>query len=61
MSDWGYVTIAYAVVWGSLAIYAGVLARRLVQARELAKSLREGLSEQEAGQDSTICDAPPAQ
>ena len=41
MSNWGYVAIAYTVVWGSLALYALLLARRVSQARKLAQQLRE--------------------
>lgn len=40
MSNWGYVAIAYTVVWGSLAIYALLLARRVSQARKVAQQLR---------------------
>ncbi|MGI8824266.1 MAG: hypothetical protein ACR2JC_01210 [Chloroflexota bacterium] len=43
MSNWGYVTIAYTVVWGSLAIYAIVLARRVAQGREVARALKRSL------------------
>ncbi|GAC1319216.1 MAG: hypothetical protein NVS2B16_02560 [Chloroflexota bacterium] len=51
MHDWGYVAIAYAVVWGALAVYAILLARRLAQAKEVARVLRHPLSaEDEAGE-----------
>lgn len=62
MSNWGYVAIAYTVGWGSLAVYALVLARRVTQARRIARSLHDAV---DAGaepriQDSAVCDAPPA-
>ncbi len=62
MSNWFYVTLAYTVVWGSLAVYAIALARRVAAAREVARSLREAaLQERERiDQDSALCDAPPA-
>lgn len=41
MSDWWYVTIAYAVAWGGVALYAAALARRVVAARRLERRLRE--------------------
>jgi hypothetical protein len=41
LSNWGYVTIAYTIVWGSLAVYALVLARRVAQARSTVVKLRE--------------------
>jgi hypothetical protein len=48
VSNWGYVTIAYTVVWGSLAVYAIVLARRVSQAREVAARLRDAAYREEA-------------
>lgn len=62
MSDWGYVAVAFTIVWGSLAIYAILLARRVTQARELARSIRENLDRQSRtlDQDSAACDVPPA-
>jgi hypothetical protein len=62
VSDWGYVAIAYTVVWGSLAVYAVILARRVAQANRVARRLREaGQTKSQAdGPDSAICDAPPA-
>jgi hypothetical protein len=61
VSDWGYVTIAFTLVWGSLAAYAVVLARRVGQAREVARKLREAVESERrlAEQDGSICDAPP--
>lgn len=61
MSSWAYVAIAYTVAWGALAIYALLLARRVVQAREVARQLSEmsdagGRVEE---QDSALCDVPP--
>ena len=41
MSSWAYVAIAYTVVWGALAGYAVVLARRVTHAQRVADSLRE--------------------
>lgn len=43
VSDWAYVAIAYTVIWGALALYALVLARRVSQAREVSSRLRESL------------------
>ncbi|MGH2443504.1 MAG: hypothetical protein ACRDFX_10110 [Chloroflexota bacterium] len=65
MSSWGYVAIAYILVWGSLAIYGLLLARRVVQARKTTRELRESaragdtreMTREE--QDSPVCDAPP--
>ena len=33
MSDWGWITFGYAVVYGVLALYAGVLTLRHRNAR----------------------------
>jgi CcmD family protein len=33
MSDWGWVTAAYVAVYGTLAVYAVSLGRRLRRAR----------------------------
>ena len=62
MSDWTYVTIAYVAVWGSLAVYALFLARRVAQAREVARRLRESShrSDPLPEGDNSVCDAPPA-
>lgn len=51
MPDWGYLAIAYTIVWGSLVVYAIVLARRVMQAKEVARTLRHSLSgERETGE-----------
>ncbi|MDQ2741842.1 MAG: hypothetical protein M3Z66_06045 [Chloroflexota bacterium] len=62
MSDWAFVAAAWTIVWGSLAMYAVVLARRVTQAREIARHLRRELdrSERKAEGDSVLCDTPPA-
>ena len=62
MSDWAYVALAFTVVWGALAIYALVLARRVTQARIVADKLREAPQAEMPPQDrdSAVCDAPPA-
>jgi CcmD family protein len=39
VSEWAYVTAAYTIVWGALAVYAVVLARRVAQARDVARAL----------------------
>ena len=33
MSDWGWVTLGYATVYGVVLVYAGFLVRRVSQAR----------------------------
>ena len=61
MSDWAYVAIAYTVVWGSLAVYAIVMARRVTQAERVERSLRDAVeTEQSPEQDTVLCDTPPA-
>lgn len=62
MSNWGFVAIAYTLVWGSLALYAVLLARRVAQARQVTEALQQALpSEAHAGEvDGTVCDTPPA-
>ena len=61
VSNWGYIALAYTVVWGSLAVYAIVLARRVAQASRVAAALRQSLSEggSPVERDGTSCDAPP--
>lgn len=61
MSDWTYVAAAFTIVWGSIAIYAIVLARRVSQARAVARTLREGLDRQSSAldQDAAACETPP--
>jgi hypothetical protein len=63
VSDWGYVAIAYILIGGALIIYTALLAYRVSEARRLAQSLarRERPQEsQSVGEDSALCDAPPA-
>lgn len=62
MSDWSYVAIAYTVVWGSLAVYALVLARRVTQARQVARRLRDAAPDDtsEPEGETLSCDVPPA-
>jgi hypothetical protein len=61
VSDWTYVAAAFTIVWGSIAIYAIVLARRVSQARAVARALREGLDRQNRtlDQDAAACETPP--
>lgn len=62
VSNWSYVAIAYGVVWGALALYALLLARRVAQARTMADRLHETVQEDRrpGEEDSPVCDAPPA-
>jgi hypothetical protein len=62
VSDWAYIAIAYTVVWGSLAVYALLLARRVTQARNVDRVLRDAAQAEADGnrQDDALCDAPPA-
>lgn len=62
MSNWSYVALAFTVVWGSLAVYALVLARRVAQARQVARKLADTRQTDQAGpeQDTMLCDTPPA-
>ena len=41
VSSWAYVALAYTVVWGALAVYALVLARRVRQAQRVADTLHD--------------------
>lgn len=41
MSNWGYVAIAYVIVWGTLAAYALIMARRVTQARDVVDTLQD--------------------
>jgi hypothetical protein len=41
VSSWTYVAIAYTVVWGALAVYALLLARRVAQAKEVERRLED--------------------
>ncbi|MGH2447844.1 MAG: hypothetical protein ACRDFS_04495 [Chloroflexota bacterium] len=60
MSNWGYVAIAFIACWGSLAVYAVVLARRVAQAQEVARQLREAASVDRQAESDLACDTPPA-
>jgi hypothetical protein len=62
VSEWAFVAAAWTIVCGSLAVYAVVLARRVAQAREVARRLREALEEGERSVegDGVACDVPPA-
>jgi hypothetical protein len=62
VSDWWYVAIAYTVVWGSLALYALFLARRVSQARGVARRLREtiGSAGRQSDDEDAVCDGQPA-
>lgn len=40
VSNWGYVAIAYTVVWGGLALYGLLMARRVAQAQRVSERLR---------------------
>lgn len=62
MSNWGFVAIAYTLVWGSVAAYAVLLARRVAQARHVTRALQESLENemQAVDKDGTVCDTPPA-
>lgn len=62
MSNWGFVAIAYTLVWGSVAAYALLLARRVAQARAVTQALQKSLQNdmQAVEKDGTICDTPPA-
>lgn len=51
MSNWGYVALAYTVVWGSLAAYAVLLARRVIQARQIARQLRDDFESTRSGNE----------
>jgi hypothetical protein len=62
LSNWGFVAIAYTLVWGSVAIYALLLARRVAQARDVTRILQKSLETemQAVEKDGTVCDTPPA-
>jgi CcmD family protein len=59
VSDWGYIVIAYVAVWGALAVYALVLARRVRQAEIVARKLRDALAEERRPENDLLCEAPP--
>lgn len=58
MSNWAFVTIAYVAVWGGLAVYALVLARRVTIASRVARVLRRATEEgnEERESESSVCD-----
>jgi hypothetical protein len=62
LSNWGFVAIAYTLVWGSVAMYALLLARRVAQARDATRMLHQSLEHeiQAVEKDGTVCDTPPA-
>ena len=62
LSSWGFVAIAYTLVWGSVAIYAFLLARRVAQARDVTRMLHQSPENEmpAVDQDGTVCDTPPA-
>ena len=60
MSNWTFVAIAYTLVWGSVAAYALLLARRVAQARDVTRVLGETEPANAADMDGTVCDTPPA-
>lgn len=57
MSEWGYVAFAYVLVFGVLAGYTLLLARRVTQAQEVEEALREDAGRDE-GED-VVCDGHP--
>jgi len=40
MSEWGWVTLAYAVTYGSLAVYSASLVLRIRRTRERLEELQ---------------------
>lgn len=44
MNDWGFVAAAYGVILGGIALYAGLLVRRLRNARD-ASGRRDDLDD----------------
>lgn len=56
MSEWGYVAVAFTVVWAALAVYALVLARRVTQAERVDESLRQAAQPE----DTALCDGQRA-
>ncbi len=40
MSDWGWVALAYAVAYGTLALYIAMLTARIRAARERLEELK---------------------
>jgi hypothetical protein len=62
LSNWAFVAIAYTLVWGSLAVYALLLARRVAQARDVTRALQQSVENerQAVDKDGAACDTPPA-
>jgi hypothetical protein len=62
LSNWAFVAIAYTLVWGSVALYALLLARRVAQARDVTQALQRSVEpeRQALERDGTACDTPPA-
>jgi hypothetical protein len=62
LSNWAFVAIAYTLVWGSVAVYALLLARRVAQARDVTQVLQQSVEpeRQALERDGTACDTPPA-
>jgi hypothetical protein len=62
LSNWAFVAIAYTLVWGSVALYALLLARRVAQARDVTQALHQAMENdrQAVERDGTVCDTPPA-
>jgi hypothetical protein len=62
LSNWAFVAIAYTLVWGSVALYALLLARRVAQARGVTRILQESVQNdgQAVEKDGAACDTPPA-
>jgi hypothetical protein len=56
VSEWGYVAVSFTVVWGALAVYALVLARRVTQAERVDESLRQAAQPE----DTALCDGQHA-
>jgi hypothetical protein len=60
VSNWAYVAIAYTAVWGALAIYGLLLARRVTGARDVENTLQHALdSRSEEVDNAVVCDTPP--
>jgi hypothetical protein len=60
VSDWTYISLAYAIVWGGLAAYALALARRVFQAQTLERRLGEMQTHADSDAQGASCDVPPA-
>jgi hypothetical protein len=62
LSNWAFVATAYSLVWGSVALYALLLARRVAQARDVTRVLQRSVENerQAVERDGAVCDTPPA-